>query len=104
MSKINSFRNSAKYPDIGASLLGGNRKVGQLTIPANVVKIHFSAFGETGIKEVKVKAINPPQAVFDVMWYGFPNDVTTISVFAGSVERYKTEKGWKDFASKITSL
>lgn len=66
--------------------------------------MHFSAFGETGIKEVKVKAINPPRVVFDIAWYGFPNDVTTISVSAESVERYKTEKGWKDFASKITPL
>lgn len=66
--------------------------------------MHFSVFGETGIKEVKVKAINSPRAVLDIAWYGFSNDVTTISVSAESVERYKTEKGWKDFAGKITLL
>lgn len=102
--KLTRFEIPQSIRILGQGLLGGNRKVVQLTIPAGVVKIHFSAFGETGIKEVKVKAINPPQAVFDIMWYGFPNDVTIISVSAESVERYKIEKGWKDFASKITPL
>ena len=37
---------------LGQGLLGGNRKVTQLTIPANVTQINFSAFNNTGIKEV----------------------------------------------------
>ena len=40
---------------LGQGLLGGNRKVTQLTIPANVTQINFSAFNNTGIKEVKVE-------------------------------------------------
>ena len=39
---------------LGQGLLGGNRKVTQLTIPANVTQINFSAFNNTGIKVVKV--------------------------------------------------
>ena len=39
---------------LGQGLLGGNRKVTQLTIPANVTQINFSAFNNTGIKEGKV--------------------------------------------------
>ena len=35
---------------LGQGLLGGNRKVTQLTIPANVTQINFSAFNNTGIK------------------------------------------------------
>ena len=50
--------------------MGGNRKVTQLTIPANVTQINFSAFNNTGIKEVKVEGITPPQ-VFEKIWYGF---------------------------------
>ena len=34
---------------LGQGLLGGNRKVTQLTIPANVTQINFSAFNNTGI-------------------------------------------------------
>ena len=34
---------------LGQGLLGGNRKVAQLTIPANVTQINFSAFNNTGI-------------------------------------------------------
>lgn len=46
---------------LGQGLLGGNRKVTQLTIPANVTQINFSAFNNTGIKEVKVEGTTPPQ-------------------------------------------
>ena len=55
---------------LGQGLLGGNRKVTQLTIPANVTQINFSAFNNTGIKEVKVEGTTPPQ-VFEKVWYGF---------------------------------
>ena len=66
---------------LGQGLLGGNRKVTQLTIPANVTQINFSAFNNTGIKEVKVEG-------------------TT----AESVEKYKNANGWRDFTNKITTF
>ena len=88
---------------LGQGLLGGNRKVTQLTIPANVTQINFSAFNNTGIKEVKVEGITPPQ-VFEKIWYGFPDDITVIRVPAGSVEKYKNANGWRDFTNKITTF
>jgi len=48
---------------LGQGLLGGNRKVTQLTIPANVTQINFSAFNNTGIKEVKVEGISSLKTV-----------------------------------------
>ena len=86
---------------LGQGLLGGNRKVTQLTIPANVTQINFSAFNNTGIKEVKVEGTTPPQ-VFEKVWYGFPDDITVIRVPAESVEKYKN--GWRDFTNKITTF
>lgn len=88
---------------LGQGLLGGNKKVTQLTIPANVTQINFSAFNNTGIKEVKVEGITPPQ-VFEKVWYGFPNDITVIRVPAESVEKYKNANGWRDFTNKITTF
>ena len=88
---------------LGQGLLGGNRKVTQLTIPANVTQINFSAFNNTGIKEVMVEGITPPQ-VFEKVWYGFPDDITVIRVPAESVEKYKNANGWKDFTNKITAF
>ena len=79
--------------------MGGNRKVTQLTIPANVTQINFSAFNNTGIKEVKVEGITPPQ-VFEKIWYGFPDDITVIRVPAESVEKYKTAAGWQTTQTK----
>ena len=88
---------------LGQGLLGGNRKVTQLTIPANVTQINFSAFNNTGIKEVMVEGITPPQ-VFEKVWYGFPDDITVIRVPAESVEKYKNANGWRDFTNKITTF
>ena len=88
---------------LGQGLLGGNRKVTQLTIPANVTQINFSAFNNTGIKEVKVEGTTPPQ-VFEKVWYGFPDDITVIRVPAESVEKYKNANGWRDFTNKITAF
>lgn len=31
----------------------------------------LSEFDNTGIEEAEIKAITPPLAVFDLMWYGF---------------------------------
>ena len=85
---------------LGQGLLGGNRKVTQLTIPANVTQINFSAFNNTGIKEVKVEGTTPPQ-VFEKVWYGFPDDITVIRVPAESIEKYKTAPGWQEYTNKI---
>lgn len=85
---------------LGQGLLGGNKKVTRITIPASVMQINFSAFNHTGIKEVKVEGITPPQ-VFEHVWYGFPDDIAAIYVPAVSLEKYKTANGWKDYASKL---
>ena len=85
---------------LGQGLLGGNRKVTQLTIPANVTQINFSAFNNTGIKEVKVEGTTPPQ-VFEKVWYGFPDDITVIRVPAESIEKYKTAPGWQEYTNKM---
>ena len=87
---------------LGQGLLGGNRKVTQLTIPANVTQINFSAFNNTGIKEVKVEGTTPPQ-VLERVWYGFTDDITIIRVPAESVDKYKNANGWKDYTNKIAT-
>ena len=101
--KLTRFEISKSIRILGQGLLGGNRKVTQLTIPANVTQINFSAFNNTGIKEVMVEGITPPQ-VFEKVWYGFPDDITVIRVPAESVEKYKNANGWKDFTNKITAF
>lgn len=101
--KLTRFDISKSIRILGQGLLGGNRKVTQLTIPANVTQINFSAFNNTGIKEVMVEGITPPQ-VFEKVWYGFPDDITVIRVPAESVEKYKNANGWKDFTNKITAF
>ena len=45
---------------LGQGLITGNQKVHTLTIPARVTRIDFSAFDNTGIKEVIVEALTPP--------------------------------------------
>lgn len=87
---------------LGQGLLGGNRKVTQLTIPANVTQINFSAFNNTSIREVKVEGTTPPQ-VLERVWYGFPDDITIIRVPAESVDKYKNANGWKDYTNKIAT-
>ena len=101
--KLTRFEIPQSIRILGQGLLGGNRKVTQLTIPANVTQINFSAFNNTGIKEVMVEGITPPQ-VFEKVWYGFPDDITVIRVPAESVEKYKNANGWKDFTNKITAF
>ena len=59
--KLTRFEIPQSIRILGQGLLGGNRKVTQLTIPANVTQINFSAFNNTGIKEVKVEGTTPPQ-------------------------------------------
>lgn len=85
---------------LGQGLITGNPKVHTLTIPARVTRIDFSAFDNTGIKEVIVEALTPP-ATSEGEWYGFPETITSISVPAQAVEAYKTAEGWKKFADKI---
>ncbi len=89
-SQLTRFEIPQSIRILGQGLLGGNRKVTQLTIPANVTQINFSAFNNTGIKEVKVEGITPPQ-VFEKIWYGFPDDITVIRVPAESVENIKPQ-------------
>ena len=50
--KLTRFEIPQSIRILGQGLLGGNRKVTQLTIPANVTQINFSAFNNTGIKEI----------------------------------------------------
>lgn len=101
--KLTRFEISKSIRILGQGLLGGNRKVTQLTIPANVTQINFSAFNNTDIKEVNVEGITPPQ-VFEKVWYGFPDNITVIRVPSESVEKYKNANGWKDFTNKITAF
>ena len=100
--KLTRFEIPQSIRILGQGLLGGNRKVTQLTIPANVTQINFSAFNNTGIKEVKVEGPTPPQ-VLERVWYGFPDDITIIRVPAESVDRYKNANGWKDYTNKIAT-
>ena len=83
--------------------MGGNRKVTQLTIPEHVTQINFSAFNNTGIKEVKVEGGTPPQ-VFEKVWYGFPKNIATIRVPSGTAEKYKSANGWEEFKDKIRTF
>ena len=100
--KLTRFEIPQSIRILGQGLLGGNRKVTQLTIPANVTQINFSAFNNTGIKEVKEEGTTPPQ-VLERVWYGFPDDITIIRVPAESVDKYKNANGWKDYTNKIAT-
>lgn len=101
--KLTRFEIPQSIRILGQGLLGGNQKVTQLTIPASVTQINFSAFDNTGIQEVKVETATPPQ-VFEKVWYGFPKNITAIRVPSGAVENYKSANGWKEFKDKITTF
>ena len=98
--KLTHFEIPQSIRILGQGLLGGNRKVTQLTIPEHVTQINFSDFNNTGIKEVKVEGGTPPQ-VFEKVWYGFPDDITVIRVPAESIEKYKTAPGWQEYTNKM---
>lgn len=88
---------------IGQGMLAGNTKVKNITIPANVNYIAFSAFNNTGIEKVTVEPPTPPTAelINGIAWYGFPDKVVSITVPAGTAEAYKVAAGWKEYAGKI---
>lgn len=86
---------------LGQGLLGETESH-PINNPANVTQINFSAFNNTGIKEVKVEGTTPPQ-VLERVWYGFPDDITIIRVPAESVDKYKNANGWKDYTNKIAT-
>ena len=86
---------------IGQGVLN-SQKVESITIPANVKQIEFSAFNNSGIKTVIVKPTTVPTArLASTKWYGFPENVTSIQVPAGTAEQYKAASGWNEFANKI---
>lgn len=89
---------------LGQGIIGVNKKVSSITIPAHVTQMRFSTFGNTGVKNIIVKATTPPTAVliYDLIWSGFPNSITSITVPPGTAALYKAAQGWKEFATKIT--
>lgn len=100
--EINEFVIPERIEEIGATILNGNNKVKSIIIPSGVKKIKFSAFGYSGIREVSVKAIEPPIAeTFYNAWYGFPKDVEKIVVPTASLEKYKKAIGWVAFKDSI---
>lgn len=101
--KLTTFEVPQSIRILGQGLLGNNRNVTQLTIPSNVTQINFSAFNNTGIKEVKVEGVTPPRTP-EGAWYGFPNDITVIRVPAESVEKYQNATGWKVYKNKIAAF
>lgn len=91
---------------IEQGVLSKSKKVKNITIPANVSYIAFRAFRAldgAGIETVTVQSATPPtaQLMFDIAWHAFPENVTNITVPAGTVEAYKTAAGWQEFADKI---
>lgn len=88
---------------VSQGMLAGNTKVKNITIPANVNYIAFSAFNNTGIEKVTVEPSTPPTAELagGIAWHGFPDKVVSITVPPGRAEAYKVAAGWKEYASKI---
>ncbi|MDD3036449.1 leucine-rich repeat domain-containing protein [Bacteroides sp.] len=101
--ELSTFTIPQNIRSLGQGLLGGNRKVKSITIPARVNRIAFSAFNNTAIENVIVEPASPPVAELasDIAWYGFPDNVKSIQVPNGTVENYKTAPGWKEFINKI---
>lgn len=87
---------------ISQGLLNGSYKLERIVVPANVNYIDFSAFDNSGIRNVTVEPVTPPSArLAGSKWYGFPEDVSVIQVPAGTAEQYKAAPGWSEFAGKI---
>ena len=77
----------------------------EITIPANVSIISWSAFANTNVKVVKCLPTTPPFASADEntstarwQWLGLGSTVTTIYVPIDSVDAYKKADGWARYA------
>lgn len=94
------FGNGVKV--IRATAFSGCSSLTSVVFPNSLESLEALAFsGCTGLSSVTVKATTPPAW----SWRALPeNDGLSIFVPAGSVEAYKTAKGWSDYADKIKPI
>ena len=88
---------------IGAGAFGACKGLTNVTIPSSVTMIEYRAFGFCeGLTVLAVENATPPEMKEDVFDYVSGN--MTIYVLAESVEKYKTAKGWSEYADKIKAI
>lgn len=103
-----------------------NTKYTSVTIPESVVKIGGRAFsiptlvsvtlpssleslgtetffGCSSLASIRVMATTPPSGVTNATWRGIPS-TTMIEVPPESVEAYKADQGWSNYANRIIAM
>ncbi len=90
---------------IGISMFQDCTSLESIVIPESVNSIiHSDAFrGCTSLASVTILATKPPYIGTSSSVFSNTN-INKIYVPAESVEAYKAESGWKDFADKITAI
>ena len=81
----------------------GSTRLAEITIPATIQEISYSAFvGCPELKSVYIKAITPPKHPNNYL-FGFANDLENRKIYVPrqSLEAYRTSESWKAYASII---
>lgn len=108
-SKITYKGNSYEVLEINFKAFSNLNKLTSLTIPSTITKIGGGTFaGSLKLKTITCKSITPPQINPQDYFYGsrltFPESAysnATVYVPKGSLDRYKTAEGWKNFTTII---
>ena len=124
-NKLTSVRLPDSLRSIGIRVFRGCRSLTEITIPNTVTNIGEGAFGVcdsltsitipegvtsidqqafeycSALTSITVKATTPPSLGSDVF---YDAAIQTIYVPAASVNFYKSEDGWKDYADKIWAI
>lgn len=102
-AKLTHFEIPEGVEIIGQNTVSGSQELQSMIIPATVKAICFNAFANTGLKTVTIEGTTPATAnTISGAWQAFPYNIQSIKVPAGTVEIYKSAKGWKSFANKIS--
>ena len=87
--------------DIGNEAFYYCTNLTSITIPSGVIRIGAYAFNNcTSLSSITVNAVTPPELGSDA-FYG---STCPIYVPASSINAYKTDTGWSNYANRITSL
>lgn len=106
-SKLERVVISDYVEEIGAGAFDGCKWISKLVIPESVKSIGNDFIeGCTIIESITCKAINPPTIVgtTDTFYYNPLNYFEKIYVPAASVNKYKTARGWSNYADLIVGI
>ena len=101
-SNLSSLTLSEGVESLDDGAFGFCEALTTVVIPESMAKLGASAFGSChGLTSIQVKAVNPPKG--DSTMFNYTNDCP-IMVPAESVELYKADPSWGNYASRIIGM